>query len=215
MLNLYFVRHGQTEWNKDKRLQGKQDSELTQIGVKQAIALGEHLAKKGIKIDKYYSSPQKRAYDTAKLISRGEEVTKRENLCEIGFGEWEGRRLEDIKGEHFEAFDNFFSKAHLYDPNVNNGEGYEEVEARVRAELDYITSTHQDKTLLCVSHGITLKMLFKILNDHSLEEFWNSEVLENSSLSLITYDQGKFNIEYISNTEHLEGGLSTFWKADE
>lgn len=211
MLKLYIVRHGQTTWNSEHRLQGRQNSDLTPLGQEQAEALGKYLKESGIKIDHYLSSPQQRAYDTAKLIAGHEEITVREGLSEIAFGTWEGRRLEEVKKEYPEEFYNFFNEAHKYDSKVNDGESFEEVEKRVRKELDYLTSTYKDGTVLVVSHGITVKILFCILNNHSLEDFWKSEVFANSSLSLVEYENGKFDIKYISNTEFLSDDLKTTW----
>lgn len=215
MLNIYIVRHGQTKWNRDKKLQGRLNSDLTEIGKEQALALGDYFRKNNIKIDRYYSSPQGRAFDTATFISKGVEVEKREGLCEIGFGTWEGKEVSILKEDNFENFNNFFTKAHLYKPYEHGGESFEEVEERVKKELEYLTSTYQNKTanIMCVSHGITIKVLFKILKNHSLEEFWTSEVFDNSSVSLITYSEGNFEVKYISNTDHLDSGLTTGWTA--
>ncbi len=215
MLKLYIVRHGQTEWNRDRKLQGRLNSDLTSIGKEQAIALGNYFADNNIKFDKYYSSPQGRAFDTASYIAKGNKVEKRDGLCEIAFGSWEGQEVDTLKKDYTENFNNFFTNAHLYEPHNHGGESFEEVEARVKNELDYITSTYQNKTanIMFVSHGITIKVLFKILKNHSLEEFWSSEVFQNSSVSLVTYDNGRFNVEYISNTDHLDESLTTSWTA--
>ncbi len=213
MLKLYIVRHGQTKWNRDRKLQGRLNSELTEIGKKQAITLGDYFRSNSISIDKYYSSPQGRAFDTATYIAKGEKVEKREGLCEIGLGTWEGKKVDFLKEEYFNNFNNFFTHPHLYQPNNHGGESFEEVEARVKKELDYFTSTYENSNIILVSHGMTIKILFKILNNHSLEEFWSNEVFQNISVSLVTYKNGKFTIEYISNTDHLDDKLTTGWTA--
>ena len=66
-MEIYFVRHGQTIWNVEKRFQGLSDSPLTELGITQAKWLGEKL--KDIKFDKFYSTSLKRAYDTPKFVS--------------------------------------------------------------------------------------------------------------------------------------------------
>ncbi len=204
MLKLYIVRHGQTEWNRDRKLQGRLNSGLTEIGKRQAIALGEYFKANNINIDKYYSSPQGRAYDTATFIAKNKKVKKREGLSEIALGSWEGKEIDLLKEEFSDNLNNFFKHAHLYEPHNHGGERFEEVEDRVKKELDYFTSTYKNSNIMLISHGITIKILFKILNNHSLEEFWSSKVFQNSSVSLVTYKNGKFNIEYVSSTSHLD-----------
>lgn len=211
MLKIYIVRHGQTTWNSEHRLQGRQNSNLTPLGQEQAKRLGEYLVEEDIKIDHYLSSPQQRAYETAKFIARDREVIIRDDLAEIGFGTWEGRRLEEVKKENPDQFYNFFNEAHLYDSRVNDGESFEELEKRVRRELDYLTSTYKDKTILLVSHGITIKIIFSIIKNHSLKEFWTSEVFANSSLSLVNFENGKFKVDYISSTDFLDADMNTSW----
>ena len=78
-MNLYLVRHGETEWNRLKKFQGQQDSDLTETGVEQAKKLGKYLKKENIVIDYLYSSPQKRAYETAELLDCNENIIKELN----------------------------------------------------------------------------------------------------------------------------------------
>ncbi|KAF7848664.1 hypothetical protein BT93_L1757 [Corymbia citriodora subsp. variegata] len=88
------VRHGETEWNADKRIQGHLDIELNEIGRRQATAVGERLSREG-KISAIYSSDLKRAFETANLIATacgGLEVIKDPSLRERNLGELQGLR---------------------------------------------------------------------------------------------------------------------------
>lgn len=208
-MKLFIVRHGQTIWNKEHRLQGKYNSDLTEIGREQAIILGEHLRKNNIQIDHFISSPLGRAFETAKLIANTDEIIIRDNLAEMAFGKWEGKDLDEIKEEAPEEFYNFFNEAHKYDPSINEGENFTSLEARVRDELKHLTSTYQNENILIVSHGITIKMIFSIIKNQSLEQFWKSDIFQNTSLSLVNFNKDKFSVEYISDTSFLPKDLTT------
>lgn len=211
-MKLFIVRHGQTLWNKEHRLQGKYNSDLTKLGREQAIILGEYLKKNNIQIDHFISSPLGRAYETARLISSSEEIIVRENLAEMAFGTWEGKDLDEIKKEAEEEFYNFFNEAHKYDSSINKGESFASLEKRVREELSYLTSTYKNKNILIVSHGVTIKMIFSIIKNQSLEQFWKSDIFQNTSLSLVNFYNDKFNIEYVSDTSFLPSELTTSFK---
>jgi len=97
MLRIYLTRHGETQWNIEKRLQGWKDSELTEKGVNNALKLGERLL--NIEFNSIYTSPSQRAYQTAKYVSLGREISiyTDGNLKELNFGDWEGQKQEEIE----------------------------------------------------------------------------------------------------------------------
>lgn len=96
-MEIYFVRHGETVWNTQKRFQGLSDSPLTEKGIEQAKLLSKKL--ENINFDKFYSSPLKRANDTAKLIrgNRNQEIEIFDDFKEISMGEMEGIQHEEFK----------------------------------------------------------------------------------------------------------------------
>jgi len=112
-MKLYLIRHGETLWNRARIFQGKQDSPLTDIGIAQAIALGEYIKKEEIEVDEVFSSPLGRAFDTAKLVFSEKEIISDWNLAEMAFGDWEGKDIDHLKAYEKENH-NFFHKAHLY-----------------------------------------------------------------------------------------------------
>ena len=89
-MELYIVRHGETLWNREKRLQGREDIELSEKGREVARLTGEALM--DTRIDKIFSSPLKRAYETACLIRNGRdiEIETDDRLRELSFGHFEG-----------------------------------------------------------------------------------------------------------------------------
>ena len=96
----YFVRHGETEWNAEGRFCGRTDVPLSEAGRRQARLLG--LRVKPLRVIALYSSPLRRALETARIIG---EVTGRESvvdprLAELNYGAWEGLTLEEIKARN-------------------------------------------------------------------------------------------------------------------
>ena len=95
-MKLYIIRHGQTDWNVEGKIQGRQDIPLNDMGRRQARALADGM--KSRPVASVYSSPQKRAMETAEAIAGplGLTVKAVPQLMEIGYGDWEGRSAEDI-----------------------------------------------------------------------------------------------------------------------
>lgn len=209
-MNLYLVRHGETEWNRLKKFQGQQDSDLTETGVEQAKKLGEYLKKENIVIDYLYSSPQKRAYETAELLDCNENIIKDDRIKEMAFGKWEGMDIDAIKEESLENYENFFGNAEDYSHEPHGAESLENIEKRVKEFLIDLKNKHMGKNVLVVSHGITLKVFLKIFKNLSLRDFSKSGGIFNTSLSLVKYN-GSWEIEYLSKLDHLSAGEITEW----
>lgn len=127
---LYLTRHGETQWNTVRRMQGQKNSPLTDLGLRQARWLAESL--KGTRIDVIYSSPLGRAHDTAKLISQclGAPVITRDELKELYFGSWEGQLKEDLEKKYQETDYHFWNEPEKYVPT--DGESLEELMTRSR-----------------------------------------------------------------------------------
>ena len=96
-VKLFLIRHGQTELNLEGRYQGSMDTQLTSVGIQQAKLAKEYLSR--VIFSSIYSSPLKRALDTASIIAdnEGPKIIVRENLKEIDFGKWEGLKFNEIK----------------------------------------------------------------------------------------------------------------------
>ena len=138
---IYFVRHGQTEWNKIGKMQGHKDIKLNDEGREQAQVVKEKL--QGIKFDKVFSSPLIRATETAKIISN-QEITIDNRLIERFNGELEGKFKKDIK-----VFPDF------NDPNDTRFgiESLDSFKGRINDFLDEITKKYKDKNILVVTHA--------------------------------------------------------------
>ena len=115
-MELYIVRHGETLWNREKRLQGREDIELSENGRKVARLTGEALM--DTRIDKIFSSPLKRAYETACLIRNGRdiEIETDDRLRELSFGHFEGQNFSELIKDETLTFRYFFKQPELYVP---------------------------------------------------------------------------------------------------
>jgi uncharacterized phosphatase len=147
MTTILLARHGETDWNADRRVQGHSDTPLNDTGRAQAQALGDELS--GVGIDAVYSSDLVRAHETARLVAEplGLEVTAIRDLRERHFGTWEGLTDEEIFARFPEARDGPWG----------DGETREEMAERVLAALHRIADAHPDSSVLVVSHGGPLR----------------------------------------------------------
>lgn len=204
MLRIYFVRHGETVWNTLKIFQGRSNSPLTELGVEQAKKLSQHL--KDIDFKKVYSSPQDRALQTTKLLlgDKNMEITTIDEFQEINMGKVEGIPREEFEKNYPTEYHNFWNNAMDYNPSAYNGESYEEILHRVKLGLEKLIKENNDGNILVISHGVTLKAIFNIINEKGIDEFSKQPVPENTSTTIVEYDSNGFKIIKFSDTEHLK-----------
>ncbi|MBN8191909.1 histidine phosphatase family protein [Bacillus sp. NTK074B] len=201
MLNIYLVRHGETEWNKENRLQGWQDSPLTERGVNNALLLGARL--KSIVFSKVFSSPTQRALNTAKLIS-SDEIVVIEDLKEISFGGWEGKTQGEIEKDSYQEYFNFWSNPHEYNHVPHQGESIRDFMLRTKQAMKSIVDSTQNGNILIVTHGATIKAIMSYFWEIPLEKFWEPPIIQGASLSLIKWDGKVFHKELLGDTAHME-----------
>lgn len=196
---IYLTRHGQTLWNIEKRLQGRGNSPLTEDGIERAKELRERI--KNINIDIIYSSPIERALNTAHIIKgdKNIEVITDDGLMEMCFGDYEGKRTEDVTKENPEWDIHLIMEGNI-EMKAPNGETLEEVRERVAKAMEGIIEKNRGKTILVVAHGITLKALMYYFKDEEV----NSEVMGQATLTKINVDENNdFFIEYKNDDSHF------------
>jgi broad specificity phosphatase PhoE len=143
---LLLARHGETDWNREFRIQGSSDLELNELGRQQAQFLAQELT--DVDLDAIYSSDLSRAQATAAAVAatHGLEVKLDPRLRERSFGSWEGLTRDDIST---------FPKGSRHD-----GESDDDVRARVLAAVEEIAANHPGDQVLIVSHGGALNTLW-------------------------------------------------------
>lgn len=200
---LYVVRHGQTEWNLEKRLQGHQDSPLTQLGKEQASQLCHRLG--ATHIDMIYCSESKRTRDTANLIkgSRAIPVVIKPEFKELNLGAWEGLQHHQVIAQEPESWDHFWHSPHLYVPN-EKGESYQQLKERAIPAVEKIISEQQGKTILIVTHQITTKMIMSYFQQRGIDETFHTAVIAPTSLSKISIQDGIPTVLLHGDTSHYK-----------
>ncbi len=160
--DIYFVRHGQTEWNVQTRLQGRGDSPLTELGKRQAVAHREWLAE--APPDAVLASPLGRVRTTVELATQGMrlEVAFDEALSERCMGDFEGWSMREIAAHDPELAERKTSDP--WDWRPPGGEDYNDLIART-APLIQRLRTHPAKRLLVVSHGTIVRPILAQLLD--------------------------------------------------
>ena len=197
MTTLILVRHGESEWNRAGRIQGQVNSPLTDLGISQARAISDYLS--GIFLNQeleIYSSPLKRAIQTAEIIAKGidhlsSEVIIEERLNDFNLGEISGTYGWDKVAEIFPEQ----AQLRLQDPmrfHPSGGESGAEFEARLRSLMEELMGS--DTTKLMVSHGIVNKFIRGIYNNISGKEMINLGESQNTIYCLEHGDETEIKI---------------------
>lgn len=190
-MELYLIRHGETEWNKQNRLQGNIDVPLSAEGIRMAECAAERLS--GLHFDKIFSSPLSRAFTTAEIICKNQKdlIKKDERLREISFGSGEGSYYSDwIKSDS--PFKYFFSynQADLYVPPAG-GERLEELYLRtsnfIQKEIEPFAN--DDGKILIVAHGALLSSIMCYLDKRDIAHFWGDGLAKNCQEVIYDYDK--------------------------
>jgi len=186
-MKLYMIRHGETNWNKARKVQGRSDIPLNDYG----RYLAEETAKglQDVRLDVAYTSPLIRAKETAEIMLRGREIPLIEDkrLEELGFGSYEGMHCgRDYDSPEAQAFDKFFTDPANYKPS--GGESLEDLLFRTADFLQEIYELYdgQDKTILITTHGAALNaMLNSIRGIDDVARFWSGRVHPNCAVTII------------------------------
>ena len=153
-MKLYLMRHGETDGNKARVLQGRLNNPLNQVGREQARNAKERINE--IPFDAYYVSPLARALETAQIVTGldAESFIIDDRIAEISFGSQEGHSLEELGPE----FGKFFSDPPAY-KQVEDAESFEQLIARIGEFLEEMKNKPHDNVLV-VSHGAAIHAMF-------------------------------------------------------
>ncbi|SDL85447.1 alpha-ribazole phosphatase [Pedobacter sp. ok626] len=197
MLNVYLLRHGETQYNADgNRYCGRTDIALTEKGVGQANSVNSQL--KGMSFDAVYASPLKRALFTAEIASGIKAVKTDSRLIEVDFGDWEGKTKEEFIAENASLWSTW-----MEDPAIakagGTGESASDVVARVDDFYQEMMLKHPSGNILVVGHnGINrLYLAFKL--GMPLKNY-RRIVQENSAITLFSLDEnGELNLKFLNS----------------
>jgi probable phosphoglycerate mutase len=185
MLRIYLARHGETDWNAERRLQGDTDTALNSTGRKQAAKLAEWL--KGIRFDAVYSSTLSRSRDTAEIVRGDIPLKSLAGLNERRIGKFEGKKLDKIS-DPATALE-YPKRSRDPDDELDGGESLNQFYERVRTTIEFIRSQHSSGAILIVAHAITNQMILRAIFNLTLQQAISIREA-NDELYLIEIDAG-------------------------
>lgn len=197
-MKLILIRHGETLWNKEGRVQGTSDIELSDIGTNQAGLLASSL--KNQHIEAIYSSPLKRALQTAQIINEFHslQINTYKELMEMDQGIFEGLSFKELMNDKKD-----FLKKWIADParvKMPKGESLTELQDRAWRIVEHIIS--QGKNALVVSHNFTIAAILCRLRDISLSQF-RSTCVDTASKTIVRIDNNLPTIELLNDRSFL------------
>lgn len=194
-MKIYFVRHGETDWNKERKIQGQVDIPLNEFG--------RHLARetaKGLRdvpFDVCFTSPLGRARETAEIILQGRDVPILEDkrILEMNFGVLEGKCCSKEGWDVPDSFQMFFDDpVHYQAPE--GGEDFQAVRKRTGDFLNWLFAQEQyrDSTVLVTTHGAAMAGLLNNLKKKPLAEYWGVGVHKNCGVTEVDVTDGRIQI---------------------
>jgi broad specificity phosphatase PhoE len=199
MTELILARHGETEWNVEEVFRGRVDVELNETGRRQAELLAESLSE--LKIEAVYSSPLKRALDTAKSIARRQrlEVEVSPGLIDCDFGQWQGLPLKEVKNRYKDLYRQWTESPQLV--KIPGGESLDRVRERALKVVNELMAEHGGRVVL-VSHRVVNKVLICALLGLDNSHFWNIRQ-DTCGTTTFSYQDGRFVLIKHNDTSYL------------
>ena len=199
----YLIRHGETEWNNSKKIQGWKDIDLNDRGFLQAKMISDHL--KDHHVDYIYASDLSRAYQTALVFSKQvtHEIITDPLLREIDFGAWEGKTWKEIQKEYHDFFESGgLEKLEL---SVHGGESLLAFKNRAVDHFMMLEKRHSDQDVFIFTHGGNIRMILMELL-HMPMTTDNPLIIDNASITIIKRNQLTHALEVIlkNDTNHLD-----------
>jgi probable phosphoglycerate mutase len=196
------VRHGETAWNVDARIQGQLDIGLNDTGRWQARRVGEALAAE--EITAVYSSDLGRAHQTAQSISevKGVPVIADEGLRERSFGIFEGKTFDEIHENWPDHAHNWRKRIPEWQP-PDGGESLLELRERVTRTMRELAARHPGEQIVIVAHGGVLDALYRIATGQEVNSPRTWE-LPNGAINRLLWTPEGFTLVGWSDTQHLD-----------
>jgi len=204
---LVVIRHGETLWNSEHRMQGQQDSALSELGRAQARALAKRMQNE--RFTHLYSSDLTRAFETAKAVAdvTGHEVRLDTGLRERSFGIFEGLTRAEMAARHPEEYARFRSR----DPDyaLPGGESPRAFHDRCMNCFTQIATRHAGERVVVIAHGLLLASLYRVVHDLDLQHPRTLDLI-NTGLNIFRYRANRWHLLSWADQAHLQNStLST------
>ncbi|KWE62645.1 phosphoglycerate mutase [Burkholderia ubonensis] len=203
---ILFIRHGETAWNRIKRIQGHIDIPLADSGLAQAQRLAVRLAREtrdGARVDAIYSSDLMRAQQTAQPAADalGLPLVLRAGLRERAYGIFQGHDSTEIEARFPDAYAAWQTRDPGFEPE--GGESQRAFYHRVLHALEPIVAAHPGGRIACVAHGGVLDCVYRFANGLDLAAPRNYQLL-NTSINVVDYVDGCANVVQWADVSHLD-----------
>lgn len=203
MTKIYLVRHAEAEGNVYRRIHGQYDSRITPNGLRQVDALGARF--QDIPIDACYASDLNRTCVTARSVylPKGLELRRDRRFREVNLGRWEDIPFGWLERFEPERMTQFNKEPQLW--SVKNSETSPEYTQRFLTALREAAEENDEKTIAVFTHGCVLRGVQYLLGGNEWPPY-----CDNTAVSLLDYENGAFQIEYLNDSSHLSDEISTF-----
>ena len=205
---IYLIRHGEAMGNANEIFQGHTDSEISPKGKIQLDSLKERC--KGLEYDAIFSSPLKRAFETAEAVNFYHDlpIQTDKGLMEINGGVFEGKNWGELPELYPEAYDLWANHHSKF--TVEDGESMESVFNRITLTVTKLAARNRGKTIAIVSHGCAIRNFLCYANDKTLDEINEIAWADNTAISKIEFDHNlKPTIIFQNDASHLDTETST------
>lgn len=204
-MEIYIIRHGETMWNQQHRLQGRKDIPLNDVGLAGARIAAEAL--KDTHFDHVYSSPLIRARKTAEIILKNHpelSIETVDDLQEISFGIGEGLQLREEdphtekERENLKLLNRWFAYPDVVAP-LPGGETVSEIRTRLQHFLDtcIYPNEHRFERILVTSHGGVIRGIESIIKNLSDADYWDGGIVPNCGAMILELKDGRLSIEKV------------------
>ena len=200
-MRLFVVRHGETDWVRERRFSGSRDVPLTEAGRRQCAAVARALAGTGIAA--VYASPLERARASAEVIAEPHRLPVRiaPAFSEMGFGPWEGLTGPEVRERFPEAWEQWRSAPHLCP--MAGGDTLTTVAERVAAGVETLQAEHAGQTVVLVSHAIVTRVLVLGALGLGLDRLWTVDAAP-AGITEIEYEPDWATVHRMNTVAHLE-----------
>ena len=197
------VRHGETDWNAARRLQGHTDIDLNARGFAQAEQMARALKKINLQFDVLYTSDLQRAAKTALAIEQlfNTAAIRNTQLRERHLGALQGLTTDEAPLREPDLWKSHLSRN--IEENLRDGESIRQFANRIQSALEQIRTQHTGKTILLVSHGGALDMMYRVASNQALDAE-KAVSVPNASLNWISHDGDSWKVDGWADTSHLD-----------
>lgn len=196
---IFLVRHAESTWNRQKKIQGQKDPPLSTYGKREAKLVGKRF--KELSFSEVYSSPQKRALETARaIVGKKADISVEEGLREIRLGEWEGKTLGQIRRKYGENFDRWAVRPDRVP--IPGGEDFKAFVRRVKKGLRNIEKSHPEGNVLLVGHGGVISTYVTVVLNIKPIDVWCVTV-KNASVTIVEVRDGMRRLVTFNDISHL------------